>query len=80
MAINRKGMRRLIVDDEPYYYKIKSEYDYEWCGAYQDFRLKLIIEYPDGDVKTHHFEDAGYHTSITPRDVKDIIQNGLRNV
>lgn len=62
MAINRKGMRKIVVDGETFHYKVRRISSY----------LELFIERPDGELVScilNAFTDGGY-TSITPKKVE----------
>lgn len=71
MAINRKGMRKIVVDDETYYYKIYRAT--EWYTGY----LRIVIEHPSGKVTTHRINQDKY-VPFTPSDMAELIrsQNG----
>ena len=63
MAINRKGMRKIVVDDETFYYKVRRHYDSSY--------IELFMERPDGQLVTcvlRAFKDGNY-VSITPKKV-----------
>ena len=66
MAINRKGMRKIVVDDETFYYKVRRPYD-------SDF-IELFMERPDGELVSALFSafKDGEYTSITPKQVEAI--------
>lgn len=69
MAINRKGMRKIIVGDSLYYYKI---YFIKNCGSSWG-GLRIVIEHPDETVTTHT-KDWYKHDAFTPADVEKLIE------
>jgi predicted N-acyltransferase len=81
MAISRKGMRKIVVDNVLYYYKIthssgkysKGNYlqDHCWDDYYP--HIKVVIEYPNGKILTH-IEDWECYVPFTPKDVRRVIK------
>lgn len=71
MAINRKGMRKIVVDDETYHYKIRTK------RTLWDSMLEVVIERPDGEVCYCFLSmmgDDGNYRMVTPRKVKELIK------
>lgn len=66
----KKGRRTLIVDDKTYYYKIRKDYD-RWDSAIGE--LNVIIQSPEGSVKTHKFKQQK-DIPFTPRNVRELIE------
>ena len=67
MAINRKGMRKIVIDNGTYYYKIYRAS--EWYMNY----LRVTIEHPDGKITVHKV-DQGTYVPFTPKDVAKLIR------
>ena len=74
MAINRKGMRKIVVDDAVYYYKISARRTF-----FHDSEIKLVIEKPSGEVETYKFERDDQYIPFTPKDVRTVIKEGSHN-
>lgn len=73
MAISRKGMRKIVVNDKIYYYKIYHSCKcFFWCEC-TDPRLTIVIEKPDGKVVTHN-KHQRQHNAFTPKDVRVLIE------
>ena len=73
MAINRKGMRKIVVDDEIYYYKITRE-----TSFYSPY-LRLVIERPDGEVVVCTLKannEDGSERAVTPKEIVELIRLG----
>jgi hypothetical protein len=68
MAINRKGMRKIVVSDKVYYYKISGKYSGEYYA-------KIVIEFPDNTIRTHCH--SLYHSAITPKYIRTLIEGEL---
>jgi len=74
MAINRKGMRKLIIGDETYHYKIRHSCNcFFFCDCIWGDKLTVVIEHPEGKVKTHKFSHERYK-AFTPRNVAALIK------
>ena len=73
MAINRKGMRKIVVDNETYHYKIRRIQ-----GSCDTDYLEVVIERPDEEIvycTMSTFKD-GYYRAITPKEITDLIKLG----
>jgi hypothetical protein len=68
MAINRKGMRKIVVDGGTYYYKMRS-----WHDIFETDYLVVVIEHPSGKIDTHEFEHPKYK-AFTPKNVAELIK------
>lgn len=68
MAISHKGMRKIVVEDKLYYYKVKGFYD-----SFHDGGVNVVIESPDGKVHTHKVWRDTRWMAFTPKDVKALI-------
>jgi hypothetical protein len=73
MAISRKHMRKIVVNNEIYYYKISHSCKCVFFCECMSPKLRVVIEYPDGEIKVHEFEWEKYK-SFTPKDIKGLIE------
>lgn len=72
MAMPKKGRRKIVVDGDTYYYKIR-EYSNHWGSE-----LTLVVQDPDGKVDSKTFERDSRYITFTPKNVADTIRNGLK--
>lgn len=76
MAINRKGMRKIVVAEKTFYYKIKHEFDC-WTNTNS---LCVLIEYPNGRIKTHDIYTDSRYTEFTPKNVSELIMLDMAEI